>query len=65
MKNLLLVLLLLIVFTGTACETVRKGTETAGSAVSKTMDATVGGATDGMADGYKPKDVTANNPYGR
>ena len=46
------------------CETVKKGTTASGNVVGKGADA-IGGVTEGAAEGYKGKDVTANNPYGR
>ena len=46
------------------CETAKKGTTAAGNVVGKGADV-VGGVTEGAADGYKGKDVTADNPYGR
>lgn len=61
---------LIVIFTivGTlscyGCETVKQGTTAAGNAVGKGADA-IGGVTEGAAEGYKGKDVTANNPYGR
>lgn len=48
----------------TGCETVKKGTTAAGTVVGKGAD-TVGGVTEGAAQGYKGKDVTADNPYNR
>ncbi|MCR4336810.1 MAG: hypothetical protein NUV91_03290 [Candidatus Omnitrophica bacterium] len=64
MRNTLMVSLLLGSFLITGCETVKKGTTTAGKAVGQGADA-VGGITEGAAEGYKSKDATADNPYGR
>ena len=64
MKYLIGVLVFLATINLTSCETVKKGTTAAGTAVGKGADA-VGGVTEGGAEGYKGKDVTANNPYGR
>lgn len=47
-----------------ACETMKEGTQAAGNVVGKGADV-VGGVTEGAAEGYKGKDVTANNPYNR
>ncbi|HOW35189.1 MAG TPA: hypothetical protein PL155_02060 [Candidatus Omnitrophota bacterium] len=46
------------------CETVKKGTTAAGTVVGQGAD-TIGGVTEGAAEGYKGKDATADNPYGR
>ncbi len=46
------------------CETVKEGATATGSVVGKGADA-IGGVTEGAAEGYKGKDVTADNPYGR
>lgn len=58
----------MILFTGivyiVGCETVKKGTTAAGTVVGQGAD-TIGGVTEGAAGGYKGKDATANNPYGR
>ncbi|MDP2653082.1 MAG: hypothetical protein Q8Q08_03515 [Candidatus Omnitrophota bacterium] len=64
MKSLLIVLSLVATMGVMGCETVKEGTTAAGTAVGKGADA-VGGVTEGAAEGYKGKDVTANNPYGR
>lgn len=60
--------IVMIIFIGavgmTGCETAKKGTTAAGNVVGKGADV-VGGVTEGAAEGYKGKDVTANNPYGR
>ena len=64
MKSLSIILTLVATVSLLGCETVKKGTTTAGEAVGKGADV-VGGVTEGAADGYKGKDVTSNNPYGR
>ena len=46
------------------CETVKEGTTAAGTVVGKGADV-IGGVSEGAAEGYKGKDVTADNPYGR
>lgn len=60
-----IVMMILIGTVGMAgCETMKKGTTAAGSVVGKGADV-VGGVSEGAAEGYKDKDVTANNPYDR
>ena len=60
--------IIMIIFIGAVgmagCETVKKGTTAAGNVVGKGAD-TIGGVAEGAAEGYKGKDVTADNPYGR
>ena len=60
--------IIMLMFVGTVgitgCETAKKGTTAAGNVVGKGADV-VGGVTEGAAEGYKGKDVTANNPYNR
>jgi hypothetical protein len=56
--------LILLTISLSACETMKKGTTAAGSVVGKGADV-VGGVTEGAADGYVGKDVTADNPYNR
>ena len=46
------------------CETAKQGITAAGSVVGQGADV-VGGITEDAAEGYKGKDVTAGNPYGR
>ena len=64
MKTVFVVLALMLTVCLWGCETAKKGTTAAGEVVGKGADV-VGGVTEGAADGYKGKDVTANNPYNR
>ena len=64
MKSFFILCILATTFGLTGCETMKQGTTAAGTVVGKTADV-VGGVTEGAADGYKGKDVTSNNPYGR
>ena len=64
MRTLIIVLTLLTAVCSYGCETMKQGTTAAGNVVGKGADV-VGGVTEGAAEGYKGKDVTANNPYGR
>lgn len=64
MKTFFIVAALMASFSLMGCETMKEGTTAAGTAVGKGADV-VGGVTEGAAEGYKGKDVIANNPYGR
>jgi hypothetical protein len=64
MRFLIIIMIWAGAFGITGCETVKEGTTAAGTVVGQGADA-VGGVTEGAAEGYKGKDVTANNPYGR
>ena len=64
MKSLLIILTLVASSTFLGCETAKKGTTAGGKVIGQGADV-IGGATEGAADGYKGKDVTSNNPYGR
>ncbi len=59
---LLLVLILLISAVG--CETVHKTTKKGGEYVGKGT-AALGGVTEGAAEGYKGKETSEENPFGR
>ena len=54
----------LLLFFAAGCETVHKATSAAGEAGGRGA-AAIGGITEGAAEGYKGRDVTADNPYGR
>ena len=64
MKSLLIILTLVASTSFLGCETVKQGTTAGGKVVGQGADV-IGGVTEGAADGYRGKDVTANNPYGR
>ena len=64
MRIFIVMVILVGVVSMAGCETVKEGTTAAGNVVGKGAD-TIGGVSEGAAEGYKGKDVTANNPYGR
>jgi len=64
MRIILFAIICAGIFGISGCETVKKGTTAVGGVVGKGAD-TIGGVTEGAAEGYKGADVTANNPYGR